>query len=305
VVGEAGAPEAEAALPAGLDTAGIARALGAGELTALVALHVDPLRSLPGRAAWAAALAKATTVVASAAFLTDGLRQHASVVFPAESYAEKEGTVTHPDGRVQRLRPAIGRPGEVRAEWQVLAELSARLGHDLGVLTGAMASAQLFDAVPFYAGLTLEELGGRGVRWPEREAAAAWPQADAGPFGLDTPPHAPTPSPGRGAGDGAAPHGGSLRLGTFRSIWAAPEVEVSPALKFLRARQRAELHPDDARRLGVADGDKVTVGSNGTRVNAVVALRQSTPAGTVFLESSTPEDSATALDPGLVEVTRA
>ena len=40
---------------------------------------------------------------------------HADVVFPAESYAEKEGTVTHPDGRLQRLRPAIGHPGEVRA----------------------------------------------------------------------------------------------------------------------------------------------------------------------------------------------
>ena len=38
------------------------------------------------------------------------MREHADVVFPAEAYAEKEGTLTHPDGRVQRLRPAIGRP---------------------------------------------------------------------------------------------------------------------------------------------------------------------------------------------------
>ena len=58
----------------------------------------------------------ATTVVAHAQFLTDGVREHATVVFPAESYAEKEGTLTHPDGRVQRLRPAIGHPGETRAE---------------------------------------------------------------------------------------------------------------------------------------------------------------------------------------------
>ena len=52
-------------------------------------------------------------------FLTDGVREHATIVFPAESGAEKEGTVTHPDGRVQRLRPAIAHPGDVRAEWQV------------------------------------------------------------------------------------------------------------------------------------------------------------------------------------------
>ena len=65
-------------------------------------------------------------MIAHAAFLTEGIREHADVVFPAEAYAEKEGTIVHPDGRLQRLRPAIARPGEVRAEWQVLAELALR-----------------------------------------------------------------------------------------------------------------------------------------------------------------------------------
>ncbi len=68
--------------------------------------------------------------------MTDTLREHADVVFPAEAYAEKEGTITHPDGRVQRLRPAIGRPkgrsgtlgSGVRAGWQVIAEIAARAG---------------------------------------------------------------------------------------------------------------------------------------------------------------------------------
>jgi NADH-quinone oxidoreductase subunit G len=56
----------------------------------------------------------------------------------------------------------------------VLGELASRLGLDLEVLSAPMASAQLFAAVPFYAGLTLEEIGGRGVRWQEREAAGAF-----------------------------------------------------------------------------------------------------------------------------------
>ena len=54
----------------------------------------------------------------------------------------------HPDGRLQRLRPAIARPGEVRAGWHVIAELALRLGLDLDVLSAAMASRRLFDAVP-------------------------------------------------------------------------------------------------------------------------------------------------------------
>ena len=118
---------------------------------------------------------RAEAVIAHADFLSEGLWEYATIVFPAESDAEKEGTVTHPDGRVQRLRPAIARPDAVRAEWNVLADLSARLGHDPHVLSGPMASARLFEAVPFYEGLTLDELGGRGVRWPARPAAAGWP----------------------------------------------------------------------------------------------------------------------------------
>ncbi len=113
-------------------------------------------------------------MIAHTTFLTEGLREHADVVFPAEAYAEKEGTVVHPDGRLQRLRPAAARVGEFgssRAGWQVIVEVASRLDLDLGVLTGSMASQQLFDAVPFYAGLTLEEIGGRGVRWQDRDAA--------------------------------------------------------------------------------------------------------------------------------------
>jgi NADH-quinone oxidoreductase subunit G len=55
----------------------------------------------------------------------------------------------------------------------VIAELAARLGLDLEVPSVRVASQQLFDAVPFYAGLTLEEIGGRGVRWQERPQAIA------------------------------------------------------------------------------------------------------------------------------------
>ncbi|HEV2769706.1 MAG TPA: NADH-quinone oxidoreductase subunit NuoG [Solirubrobacteraceae bacterium] len=267
------------------DTAGIRDGLAAGELTAIHLLHVDPLADLPGRARWKRGLEQATTVVAHSAFLTEGLREHATVIFPAESYAEKEGTVTHPDGRVQRLRPAIGHPGEVRPGWQVLVELMQRAGHDPRVLTGAMASRQLFEAVGMYGGLTLEELGGRGVRWPARSQAAAWPRADLGPFGLESPPGAPSPN-------------GELRLGTFRSIWAGPAVGASPALRFLVPKMRVEMAPADAQRRNVTHGDHVTLGADGNAVEATVVLRDVVPEGTVFMETN-------ALDPGLVDVRKA
>jgi NADH-quinone oxidoreductase subunit G len=270
---------------AGRDTAAIAAALGAGELTALYLLHSDPLTDLPCRDTWADALERATTVIAHAAFLTDGIREHATVVFPAESYAEKDGTLTHPDGRLQRLRPAIGHPGATRAEWSVIADLARRMNLDLGVLTGAMATAQLFAAVPFYAALTLDAIGGQGVRWQDREAAATFPAAAA-----EAPEAAEPPS--------AAEANGRLRLGTFRSIWNATEVRVSPALHFLHPKLRLEISPADAQRLELFQGDRVVVGSHGHTVDATVALRASMPEGSVFLETN-------ALDGPLVEVRRA
>ena len=146
----------------GLDSLGIAQALGSGELAAVYLLGVDPLAAEPdspaagepgspaaadpgspngngteavdpARALWQQALERASTVVAHALFLTDGLREHANVVFPAEAYPEKEGTIVHPTGLVQRLRPAVGHLGEVRAERQVLAELAERVAQRIEV----------------------------------------------------------------------------------------------------------------------------------------------------------------------------
>jgi NADH-quinone oxidoreductase subunit G len=188
---------------AGRDARGIAGALAQGELSALYLLRCDPLdpadplaagvaRADGGTAgneagadspaaaseAWTRALAGASTVVAHAAHLTAGVLEHANVVFPAESYAQKEGTVTHPDGRLQRVRQAVAHPAMVRAEWRVIAELCSRLGLGLELPSPEAASRALFDAVPFYAGLSLEEIGGRGVRWQERPQADAFGRAE-------------------------------------------------------------------------------------------------------------------------------
>ena len=122
---------------------------------------------------WEEALHSAALVVAHASVLTEGLREHANVIFPAESHAEKEGTLVHPDGRLQRMRIAIARPGDVQAGWAVIAELARRAGHDFGVHRSEDAFEQLVAAVPFYEGLTIDELEGHGVRWPERDEGAA------------------------------------------------------------------------------------------------------------------------------------
>ncbi len=283
----------------GLNTAGIAEAAAAGDLTALHLFGTDPLRDEPNRALWERALHSAALVVAHASVLTEGLAEHANVIFPAESHAEKEGTVVHPDGRVQRQRIAIAHPGEVRPGWWVLTEIATACGLDTGVERAGDAFAQLVAAVPFYDGLTVEEIGAHGVRWPAR------PQAQSMALSADEWPGAGS-SDGAGAPDGSteavSPANGHLRLGTYRPIWAAPECEISPALKFLIPEQQVELSPDDAQRLGILHGEDVVVAQNGTRLNAKAFVRSAIPAGSAFLADGLAAQSANVLTESLIEV---
>ncbi len=278
---------------AGRDAGEIAAAAASGELTALHLFATDPIRDQPDRGLWERALHSAALVVAHASVLTEGLREHATVIFPAESHAEKEGTVVHPDGRLQRLRIAIAHPGEVKAGWAVLTEIARRAGADFGIERSADAFAQLVDAVGAYAGLTLETIGGHGVRWPERPQGGA--VAEGHPVSVGRPaPYQPEGGP--------ATTNGSLRLGTYRPIWAYPEVEISPALKYLIAEQHVELSPADAQRLGVAHGEAVIVAQNGQRLNATAAVRSSVPDGSAFLADGIDSESANALTEALIEV---
>ena len=262
------------------------RALAAGELTTLVLMHADPLATHPGQGDWETALDQAASVIAFADFVTPGLSEHATVIFPAESHAEKEGTLTHPDGRIQRVRQAIGKQGEIRSEWGVLAELADRCGAGLDVRSSAMVTAELAKAVPFYAGLTLEEIGGRGVRWQDRDAASKLPGAEVPDAELAQPSELPE----------------GLRLGTVATLWSGPTVRHAPSLHFLLASQRAELAPVDAQRLGVTTGDEVRVTAGDASVRATVALRQAMPTGSVFLVAGTERDNATALTNGVPRV---
>jgi NADH-quinone oxidoreductase subunit G len=266
----------------GLDARGIAEALAAGELSALYLMQDDPILTRPDRPLWARALEQANAVIAHASFLSTTLSEYATVVFPAEAYPEKLGTITHPDGRLQRLRAAVGHAGAVQAEWEVLQELSRRLGappHErtLGEITAAMT-----DAVGFYAGLDDETIGGLGVRWQERDAASKFPEGAAGPFELATPPAPPQAN-------------GRLRAGTFRTLWASKAVDASPSMQFLHAEPLVELSPADAQRLDVADGDPVEVEEGGYRIRGVAKIRDATPAGTAFIALTTTQNSANTL----------
>jgi NADH-quinone oxidoreductase subunit G len=298
----------------GMSTPEIRDALAAGDLDALWLFDADPIRDFPGGPSWSAALGKARFVLAVSMF-ENASTAHADVVFPAESHAEKEGTVTHPDGRLQRLRPNIPHVGDVRLGWEVLAELSARLGDETGIDSAPEALAAIASEVPFYAGVTPEEIGGLGVRWQERDAAAAFEEGSpvgAAPSSADSREGEPA-----SAGDsarveasaGAAPTdtpSNGIVVGTYRDLWAGEVSERNPSLRFLKPKQTLEIAPTDAARLGIGQGEDVEVRSNGTSVRARAAIRERIRPGSAFLIEGTAEQNANALAaPGPIAVTKA
>ena len=267
--------------PAGRSAAEIRQALEDEKLTGLILWDVDPVRDFDDPEGWARAIGAADFTLSSSMF-GNSSEQNADVHLPAETFAEKEGTVTHPDGRLQRVRPSVPHPGAVRPLWQALSELSALLGDE----TGAGTSGEVFDLLaaeaPFLNGIDVDDIGGMGLRWPELEMEWDAPAGEA--------------AAARAAGSTPEPGANEIRLGTYRDLWADYVAERNPALRFLAPSQTLELHPDDAERLGVEQGERVRVSADGNSVLASVALRERMLPGSGFLIEGVPEEGANALD---------
>jgi NADH-quinone oxidoreductase subunit G len=303
------------AVPVGKSTEEIRAALESGELKSLILFGVDPLRDFPDTAAWDRALTAADHLVVVSMF-ENATTAKADVVFPLETHAEKDGTVTHPDGRLQRVRPSASRPGDIRPNWGVLAELSLALGHDTGIDSQPSALAALTEAVPFYAGIDDAEIAGRGVRWQERDAASSFPAVaeDQGGGDVGTPSSLATRRSGVGelspqaSGSSRAKRSegaptSPLALGTYRDLWVGPITELNPPLKFLQPEQRLEVSPSDAERMQLRSGDEVAVAQNGTSVLAHVAVKERVSQGVCFLTEGVSDGNANQLlNGGPVEV---
>jgi NADH-quinone oxidoreductase subunit G len=299
---------------AGMATEEIRQGLISGEISSLILFGADPLRDFPDTPAWEEALTAADFVV-SFSMHENATTAKADVVFPLETHAEKDGTVTHPDGRLQRVRPSAGRPGYIQPNVVVLSELAKALGLDTGIDSQPTAFAALTEAVSFYNGITDEQIGGRGLRWQDREGSTSDRLGTEGP-GQVGPDEMAAPEPERDAPISIAqpeqtPGGvataesastvpapasdGGLTLGTYRDLWAGPITELNPPLKFLTPHQRVEISSADAERLGLKSGDPVRVSQNGSGVEAQVQIKERVPAGVVFMAEGVLDGNANAL----------
>jgi NADH-quinone oxidoreductase subunit G len=154
-------------LPAEPGLSGAEILAGAGAVSVLYVIGEDPVTTLGQREAVRARLAALDFLVVQDIFLTE-TAQLATVVLPGAAFAEKDGTYTNLERRVQRLRRAVTPPGEARPDWRIIRDLGIALGGELDYQEPADVLAEIGLSVPVYRGITAGRLGSKGVQWPRR-----------------------------------------------------------------------------------------------------------------------------------------
>jgi len=90
----------------------------------------------------------------------------ADVVLPAKCFAEKDGTFTNTERRVQRVRKAVDAPGEARDDWKITCEIGKRMGFDMTYGDSSQIMAEIAAVTPSYAGINYERIDYEGIHWP-------------------------------------------------------------------------------------------------------------------------------------------
>ena len=228
-------------------------------------------------------------------FLTETARL-ADVVLPAASAAEKDGTFTNTDRRVQRVRAAVPCPGEALPDWRILNLLGPRLGVP-GAYDGPEAvMAEIALAAPIYGGIDYRRIEGEGLVWPcpdTHHPGTPILHREAFPRGRGrfVPVH---PQPPAETTDADYP----FVLGTGRVLehyHTGTMTRKSEGLNRIVPECFVEMNPSDAARLGVAPGQRVRVASRRGEITVRAEVTERVAEGHVFIPFHFAEAAANTL----------
>src|SRR5215469_3041905 len=274
-------------------------AMERGELTACYIVGENPLRSEADTARARRLLTGLETLVVQDMFLT-GTAEVADVVLPATAtWCEAEGTVTSSERRVQRVRKALEPPPGVRDDIEIICEIARRLGTDWGNPSAEDLWNELRTLSPMHAGMSyqrLEELG--GIQWPcydeqhpgeEFLHARLW-EEDPAKRGAPAP---FTPVQQEDPLDELSEEF-PIRLTTGRRLESFNTgVQTNHYETPIRRPETLNLSPEDAERLGFAEGEVARVSSRRGSVEAPVHIDDSLRAGLAFMTLHFPDQVET------------
>ncbi len=286
-----------ASLPAkpGLTVVEIMHAIEKGEIEGLYIMGENPALSDPNTGRTRKALADVGFLVVQDIFLTE-TAEYADVVLPAAAFAEKDGTFTNTERRVQRVRKAVEPPGEARADWQILADLSGRFGLKSDYASAEQIQDEIASLTPSYAGIDYARLETGGIPWPctaKDHPGTKFLHAQAftrgkGKF------HAVPFREAAELPDDDYP----FILSTGRVLYqfhTGTMTRQTAGLDAVSTIAAVEIHPEDACRLKIEDGTAVRVASRRGEVRARACVTPRVRKGMVFMPFHYREAPANAL----------
>jgi formate dehydrogenase major subunit len=216
--------------------------------------------------------------------------KYAHVVLPASAFLEKSGTFINAERRFQLVAPAIDPPGEAKTDLEIIMSISKRLGHDMGWQTSADTMDEIAALTPQYAGASHERIGRRGLQWPVAADGTDSPILYSEHFELPGGKASFAPIPYKEPGD-AADEEFPLILVTGRRLehYNAGTMTRRTGNLELVDRDWLEVHPDDAARLWIKDGERVSVRSRVGRIETEARVTDRIEPGHVFTAFHFPE----------------
>jgi len=273
-----------------------------GGVTGLYIMGENPMISDPDQNHVRKVLENIEFLVVQDIFLTE-TAEMADVVLPAACFAEKNGSFTNTERRVQRVNKAVNPPGEAKADWEIIKGISKRIGYPMEYYSVEEIFEEISKVTPIYAGIKHERLGELGLQWPcTDENHLGTPYLHKGRFA-------------RGKGK-------------FHPIDYIPPIEsVDKKYNFIMMTGRilyqfhtgtmtrnsnaidnyqpdayVEMNPQDAIRLGLKTKDRVKIASRRGEIETYVKIDSRISRGEIFMPfhySESPANRLTndALDP--------
>jgi formate dehydrogenase alpha subunit len=279
----------------GLPVTEMIDAASQGKIKALFVVGENPIMSEPYTVHTKRAIQQLEFLVVQDIFPTETAIL-ADVILPAAAFAEKDGTYTSTERRVQKLSKAVEPPGEAKPDWQIISLLADKLGYPFPYQSTNEINEEMTSLTPIYGGMQYDRLKDYGLQWP------CYDRSHPGTSTL---------------------HQGSFTrgLGKFHAIEYKPPAESvstdyplilttgrvlehwhtgsmsrrTRVLHDLYPNGAVDIHPEDALKLGITEGDLVTIASERGKIETPVHVTDKTSPGLAFMAFHWKESPANVL----------
>ena len=267
----------------GLTLVEMMNAAGRGDIKAIYIMGENPLLSDPDLHHVKKELQKLDLLVVQDIFLTE-TAQLADVVLPSASFAEKDGTFSNTERRVQRIRKIVDAPGEAKPDWEIIAGISTKMGYSMNYSSAKEIFEEIAKVTPSYAGISYERIEKEGIQWPcptAEHQGTKFLHKDRFSRGLGLF-HAIEYIPPAELPDEEYP----FILSTGRVLYQYHTGTMTRRARGPNERcpeSLVEINPADAARFGINEGQMIKVTSRRGTLKAKTQITEKSPRGTIFM----------------------